>query len=106
MTVSVMVVLPECIVAKAPMKAGSAAAPVVTVHCEAAIPYSIGVSDGLVPGSHSYSLKSSAGETAGWGQRIGVGFSEPVTNEFTVVGPEPVAEEAADGSTITVTITY
>jgi spore coat protein U-like protein len=109
--VSVRVEYPACAVAVTPTMAGSAGAPV-SVQCQSAVPYSIGLSDGLAAGtaeSRSYSLKSSAGATARSGQRIGVELSEPPTNRFSVVGPIPVKEEVADGpsaDTVTVTVVY
>jgi hypothetical protein len=114
-TVSVMVVSPECTVSATPAKLspgrGTAAAFAgVSVTCAAAIPYDIGLTDGpAAEGTavrRSYSLRSSAGATA---RSIGVGFSEPATNTFSVVEPISVKEDAGDGptpDTIRVTITY
>jgi spore coat protein U-like protein len=124
-SVSVMVVLPECVISATPMRLNlgdgtmTAAHPVVTVHCNTAVPYSIGLGEGLGaeitaanlrgPAPLSYSLKSSSGEEAQWGRRIGVALAEPAMHTFTVVGPLPAKEEVDDGphpDTITVTITY
>jgi spore coat protein U-like protein len=121
--VSVMVVLPECLVSAVPARlsasGGATPAPVVSVDCVTPIPYSIGLSEGLAAevtvanrrGSTvlAYSLKSSTGETARWGQKIGIALSEPATHTFSVVGPIPAKEEVADdrdAGTVTVTITY
>jgi spore coat protein U-like protein len=133
-SVSVMVVLPECVVSATAMRLSRgngtgngtmfAARPVVTVHCNTPVPYSIGLGEGMAaeisaanlsgpaqrgPALLSYSLKSSSGEEAQWGRRIGVALAEPAMHTFTVVGALPAKEDVADGpgpDTITVTITY
>jgi spore coat protein U-like protein len=129
-SVSVMVVLPECVVSATAMRLNLGngtmivAHPVVTVNCSTPVPYSIGLGEGLAaeitaanlrspalrgPALLNYSLKSSSGEEAPWGRRIGVALAEPAMHTFSVVGPPPAKEEVSDGprpDTITVTITY
>jgi spore coat protein U-like protein len=124
-TVSVMVVLPECVVSATPMGLNGgngtidAVRSVVTVNCNTPVPYYIGLSEGLAAETkaanlggvalHNYSLKSNRGEEARWGRTIGVALTEPETHTFSVVDPLPVKDEVAAGprsDTITVTITY
>ena len=124
-TVSVMVVPPECVVSATPMRPNrgngtmTAVHSILTVNCNTPVPYYIGLSEGLAPETTaanlsgpallSYSLKSSSGEQAKWGRTIGVALTEPETHTFSVLGPLPAKEEGSDGprpDTITVTITY